>query len=70
MIVHMDSISPEAVRTAGNHTVDSAARTFFGKLMDTFWLGTPALARHTAERSASRTSPYHRADQRPSRVAP
>ena len=59
MIVHMDSISPEAVRTAGSHTVDSAARTFFGKLMDTFWLGTPALALSTP-----RASPHRRANQR------
>ncbi|MCG1002985.1 MULTISPECIES: hypothetical protein [Halobacterium] len=58
----MDSISPEVVRTAGNHTVDSAARTFFGKLMDTFWLGTSTLALSTP-----RASPYHRANQSSSR---
>jgi len=66
MVVHMDSISPSEVRTAGNHTVDENARTFFGKLMETFafWLGTAALP------SATQAPPYRRSSHPASGPAP
>jgi hypothetical protein len=40
----MDSISPAAARTAGNQRGLSGVLTFFGKLMDTDWLGFPPFA--------------------------
>jgi len=67
MVVHMDSISPVAVRTAGDHTVDENARTFFGKLMETFafWLGTAAPATTTAQAPRYRRSSHTSSRQAP-----
>lgn len=58
----MDSISPAAVRTAGNHSGLSGVLDFFDKLMETLWLGTPALASRPSTqartyRRSSHTSP-------------
>jgi hypothetical protein len=57
----MDSISPEAVRTDGDHSDAATARTFLGKLMEQFGLGTTAFA--TLIRPV-RAPVYRRASQR------